>query len=98
ADELSLERCTDRLEAVYAGLTESAAGVASASPGGRRRTRGGGGRGGGVGGGGGDEGVVENAWTRTLRLVEREWDLWEGRTEAAWESLRPGGAGEQAGR
>ena len=73
AEDFSLERCTERLEAVYRDLIASGtearasrqAGMADAEP-------------------------ADNAWTRTLRLVEREWDLWEGRTEAAWQSLRGG--------
>lgn len=30
----------------------------------------------------------DNAWSRTLRMVETEWNLWNHRTEAAWQSLR----------
>ncbi|MEX0653220.1 MAG: glycosyltransferase [Phycisphaeraceae bacterium] len=33
----------------------------------------------------------DNAWTRTLRMIETEWNLWNQRTEAAWNSLREGG-------
>ncbi|MEX0743996.1 MAG: glycosyltransferase [Phycisphaeraceae bacterium] len=33
---------------------------------------------------------VDNGWTRTLRMIETEWNLWNSRTEAAWDSLRHG--------
>ncbi|MFA9479659.1 glycosyltransferase [Phycisphaerales bacterium AB-hyl4] len=35
-----------------------------------------------------DDRHADNGWTRTLRMIETEWNLWNSRTEAVWDSLR----------